>query len=78
MELGRAYGLVWRDRVCGCGLADGGGWNGCFGGHVSKSKLKSKKDSVTLTKEGFMALILFVVAITIFMVYAFLNYGGVK
>jgi len=40
--------------------------------------IKSKKDSVTLTKEGFIGIILFVVAATILMAYAYLNYTGVK
>jgi len=35
---------------------------------------KSKKDSVTLTKNGFIALILFVVAATMLAAYAYLNF----
>jgi len=38
------------------------------------AKSKSKKDSVTLTKNGFIALVLFVVACSIFMAYAYLNF----
>jgi len=35
---------------------------------------KSKKDSVTLSKNAFIGLILFVVACTILAVYAYLGY----
>ena len=35
---------------------------------------KSKKDSITLTKNAFIGLILFVIAATIFAVYAYLGY----
>lgn len=38
------------------------------------AKSKSKQDSVTLTKNGFIALILFVVAVTILTAYAYLNF----
>ena len=38
----------------------------------------TKKDSVTLTKEGFIVLILFIVAITMLMAYAYLNFAGVR
>lgn len=37
---------------------------------------KSKKDSVTLSKNGFIVLILFVVAITMLGAYAYLNFAG--
>lgn len=37
---------------------------------------KSKKDSVTLTKNAFIGLILFVVACTIFVAYAYLGFRG--
>lgn len=39
---------------------------------------KSKKDSVTLTKNAFIALMLFVIACTMLMVYAYLGYAGVR
>ncbi len=39
---------------------------------------KSKNDSVTLSKNAFIGLILFVVASTILAVYAYLNYAGVR
>ncbi len=39
---------------------------------------KSKNDQVTLTKNAFIGLILFVVACTILAVYAYLNYGGAR
>lgn len=42
------------------------------------AKSRSKKDSVTLTKNGFIVLILFVVAVTMLAVYAYLNYAGVR
>lgn len=38
----------------------------------------SKKDTVTLSKNAFIGLILFVVACTILAVYAYLNYAGVR
>lgn len=38
----------------------------------------SKKDSVTLTKNGFIALMLFVVAATILMVYAYIGFAGAR
>jgi hypothetical protein len=42
---------------------------------MAKSKAKSnKKDSVTLTKNGFMVLVLFIVAITMLAAYAYLNF----
>lgn len=41
--------------------------------------VKSKKsDSVTLSKNGFIALVLFIIAVTIFAVYAYLGYAVVK
>jgi len=39
---------------------------------------KSKKDAVTLTKNAFIVLILFVVVCTIIAVYAYLGYAGIK
>jgi len=39
---------------------------------------KSKNDSVTLSKNAFIVLILFVVAITMLAVYAYLGYAGVR
>jgi len=45
---------------------------------MAKSRSKAKKDSVTLTKEGFIGLILFIVAATMLMVYAYLNFGGAR
>lgn len=39
---------------------------------------KAKKESITLSKNGFIALILFVVACTILAAYAYLNYAGVR
>ncbi len=39
---------------------------------------KSQKDSITLSRNGFIGLLLFVVACTIFAVYAYLNYAGVR
>lgn len=39
---------------------------------------KSKKDSVTLTKNGFIVLILFVVAVTLLAAYAYLNFAGAR
>lgn len=44
---------------------------------MAKAKSNSRKDSVTLTKNGFIALILFVVAITMLAVYAYMGYAGV-
>lgn len=41
---------------------------------MAKSKSGSRKDSITLTKNGFIALILFVVAVTMLAAYAYLNY----
>jgi len=40
--------------------------------------VKSKKDSVTLTREVFIGVVLFVIAVTIFITYAYLNYTGIK
>jgi hypothetical protein len=40
----------------------------------SRSKSNSKKDSVTLTKNGFIVLVLFVVAISMLTAYAYLNF----
>lgn len=39
---------------------------------------KSKKDSVTLSKNAFIGLILFVVACTLLTAYAYLNYAGAR
>jgi len=39
---------------------------------------KSKKDSVTLTKNAFIVLILFVIAITMLAVYAYVGYTGIR
>jgi hypothetical protein len=44
----------------------------------ARSKVKANKDSVTLTKEGFIGLILFVIAVSMLMAYAYLNFGGVR
>lgn len=44
----------------------------------SRSKAKSNKDSVTLSKNGFIVVTLFVVAVTMLVAYAYLNYAGVK
>ena len=41
-------------------------------------KSKNKKDSITLTKEGFIGLILFIVAVSMLMAYAYLNFGGTR
>lgn len=38
----------------------------------------SKKDSITLTKNGFITVLLFVIAVTLLVAYAYLNYAGVK
>jgi hypothetical protein len=45
---------------------------------MAKSRSKSKNDSITLTKEGFIGLILFTIAVAMLMAYAFLNFGGAK
>jgi hypothetical protein len=37
---------------------------------------KSKEDSVTLTKNAFIVLILFIIAITMLAVYAYMGYAG--
>lgn len=42
------------------------------------AKSKSKKESITLTRNGFIVLILFVVAITMLAAYAYLNYAVVR
>lgn len=42
------------------------------------AKSRSNKDSVTLTKNGFMVLVLFIVAITMLAAYAYLNFVGVR
>ena len=39
---------------------------------------KSKNDSVTLSKNAFIGLILFTVAATILAVYTYLGYAGIK
>ena len=44
---------------------------------MAKAKSR-KKDSVTLTKNAFIGLVLFVVACTIFVVYAYMAYTGVR
>ncbi len=44
---------------------------------MAKSK-RSKGDSITLSRNAFIGLILFVVACTILAVYAYLNYAGVR
>jgi len=41
-------------------------------------KSKNKKDSITLTREGFIGLVLFVIAVSMLMAYAYLNFGGVR
>ncbi|MDZ4227903.1 MAG: hypothetical protein U1E54_01525 [Candidatus Levybacteria bacterium] len=38
----------------------------------------SKKDSITLSRNGFITILLFVVAVTLLVAYAYLNYSGVK
>jgi hypothetical protein len=38
-------------------------------------RTKSRKDSVSLSKNAFIGLILFIVASTIFMVYAYMNFA---
>jgi hypothetical protein len=43
-----------------------------------KARSASRKDSVTLTKNGFIVLVLFVVAITMLAVYAYMGYAPVK
>jgi hypothetical protein len=45
---------------------------------MPKSKSKVNKDSITLTKEGFIGVLLFVVAVSMLMAYAYLNFGGVR
>lgn len=42
------------------------------------SKKSSRKDSITLTRNGFIALILFIIAVTMLGVYAYLGYAAVK
>lgn len=42
------------------------------------AKAKSKKEQITLSRNGFIVLLLFVVAITMLAVYAYIGYGGVK
>jgi hypothetical protein len=44
---------------------------------MAKAK-KAKRDSVTLSKNGFIVLVLFVVAVTMLAVYAYLGYAGVR
>ena len=39
---------------------------------------KSKKESITLSRNGFIGLILFIIAATIMAVYAYLNYVAVQ
>jgi hypothetical protein len=46
---------------------------------MAKRKIKvTRKDAVTLTKNGFIVLVLFVVAITMLAVYAYMGYAGVR
>lgn len=42
------------------------------------ARSNSKKDSVTLSKNGFIVLILFVVAISMLAAYAYLNFAAVR
>lgn len=44
----------------------------------SKSKSTPRKESVTLSRNGFIVLVLFVVAITMLGVYAYMGYAGVR
>lgn len=39
---------------------------------------RSKNDSVTLSKNAFIVLLLFVVAVTMLAVYAYMGYAGIK
>jgi hypothetical protein len=45
---------------------------------MAKKTKSAKKESVTLTKNGFIVLVLFVIAITMLAVYAYMGYAGVR
>ena len=45
---------------------------------MAKKVVKARKESVTLTRNGFIVLILFVVAITMLSVYAYMGYAAVR
>jgi hypothetical protein len=45
---------------------------------AKKKARSSRKDSVTLTKNGFIVLVLFVVAITMLGVYAYMGYAPAR
>jgi hypothetical protein len=42
---------------------------------MAKKTKSVKKDSVTLTKNGFIVLVLFVIAVTMLAVYAYMGYS---
>lgn len=42
------------------------------------AKAKVRKESVTLSRNGFIVLVLFVVAITMLAAYAYMNYAAVR
>ena len=44
----------------------------------SKARKTVKKDSVTLTRNGFIVLTLFIVAVTMLAVYAYMGYVGAR
>lgn len=39
---------------------------------------RTKKDAVTLSRNAFIALVLFVIAVTMLGVYAYMGYAGVR
>lgn len=45
---------------------------------AKKKASKGKKDSVTLSKNAFIVLVLFVIAVTVLAVYAYMGYAIVK
>jgi hypothetical protein len=45
---------------------------------VAKKAAKRRRDSVTLSKNAFIVLVLFVIAITMLGVYAYIGYAAVK
>ena len=42
------------------------------------AKSKARKESITLTRSGFIVLVLFVVAVTMLGVYAYMGYAAIK
>ena len=45
---------------------------------MAKKAARARKESITLSRNGFIVLVLFVIAITMLGVYAYMGYAGVR